>query len=237
MAQRVIAGAKVYVDVLDVSAEVSTFQLTSTSTLVENTSIEDSAITRLQGIPNHNYSYEMFWDETPDETLFTNLGSTGNQITVCPETGSEGERSIVFDGLDTAYTPGGQIGEMFAGNISGEVDGEIRQSYISYNQTTSIITDGTGIQLGALADSTESIKCYFHIYAYSGFDHVQIILKSDDNAGFTSATTQVFSGNLTSAQTGVLTIDGPITDDYWRVNIGLLGVGSVSVLASIVKVT
>ena len=56
-----------------------------------------------------------------------------------------------------------------------------------------------------------------------------MVVESDDNSGFTSATTRLTATQVTTSTTSEsLEVAGAITDDYFRVNFTIAGSGSPS---------
>ena len=107
---------------------------------------------------------------------------------------------------------------------------------ISVPKTTAVnaATNGSGAQLGVLSAALRIVVTY-HLFAVSGGTNVVVALESDDNAGFTSATsrgsvTLTTAGGVTSGQ---FQVAGAIaTDSYWRVTVTNTGVVTYTVAAS-----
>lgn len=97
-------------------------------------------------------------------------------------------------------------------NSQGVVRGQISRAKGSVSATGAL---GSGVQLGAVG-ATQYLYGSLHLFPPAGTT-VTIVLESDDNAGFTSATTRATIGPLTTAGGNWVTrVAGAITDDYFR---------------------
>jgi hypothetical protein len=77
---------------------------------------------------------------------------------------------------------------------------------------------GTGRQLGAVA-AGKSMYAALHVISASGTNPtLDVILQSDDNASFTSATSRITFTQATGRTSQLSSVAGAITDDYWRVS-------------------
>jgi hypothetical protein len=88
---------------------------------------------------------------------------------------------------------------------------------------------GTGYQLGAVA-ATQYLYGALHIFTAG--TTITVVLESDDNAGFSSATTRATLGPLTTTGgTWATRVAGAITDDYYRFRVTAI-TGTFSVAGS-----
>lgn len=94
-----------------------------------------------------------------------------------------------------------------------------RQKLMAAKATVSATTTGTGFQLGELTASLKMVVS-FHVFSITGTGAWTLTIESDDNSGFTSATTRA---TLTQVDQDddptfeVVEIAGPISnDDFWR---------------------
>lgn len=157
-----------------------------------------------------------------DEKLgFDKIGSNA-AVSFMPTTsgGALGELAYAGKALHVDYQAFGETGQLapFSLSMVGKGNPLVRGQVM--HPTTSARTssgNGTGYQLGALT-AAQSIFLALHVTAISGAPTFAVILESDDNADFTSATTRITSANY-SAATGSewQYLAGAVTDDYWRV--------------------
>jgi hypothetical protein len=77
--------------------------------------------------------------------------------------------------------------------------------------------DGTAVQLGAVA-AGEHLYANLHVLSISGTaaPTITVEIESDDNSGFTSATSRGSFAARTTVGGEAIRIAGPFTDTYWR---------------------
>lgn len=151
------------------------------------------------------------------------LGGTIVPVTICPSDvgGADGAVAFTGKGLQTQYAIlSGAPGELapFSLTASGSSAPLVRGTVLCPSSAAKTATgNGTGRQLGAVT-AGQSMFLALHVLAISGAPTFSVILESDDNSGFTSATTRITSANY-SASTGSewQSVAGAITDTYWRV--------------------
>ncbi len=89
--------------------------------------------------------------------------------------------------------------------------------------TKTVTGNETGYQLGAVS-STQRIYAGMHVLAASGTaPTLDAVIQSDDNAGFSSAATQLTFTQATGTTSEFISAAGPYTDDYWRASLTLGG--------------
>lgn len=171
-----------------------------------------------------------------DPQVFSNLGSR-KVITMAPSPTETG-RAYFFQAVDFTWQQDYKVGEMAAGSWAaqggrpsglaavGAVAGYLAKAKGSVSATGVL---GTAKQLGAIGAS-QYLYCGVHIF--SAGTTITLQLQSDDNAGFSSATTQATIGPLTTAGgTWMTRLAGAISDDYWRLNISAI-TGTFSIAAA-----
>lgn len=132
-----------------------------------------------------------------------------------------GNTGYLVTGNQFAYNFSGNHGELlkFATPTRLASTFELaRQTVMAAKAAVSVTTTGTGKQLGALSASQKMVVS-FHVFSISGTGQWTLTIQSDDNSGFTSATTR---DTFTSVDEGddptsaIRTISGAVTDDWWR---------------------
>lgn len=90
--------------------------------------------------------------------------------------------------------------------------------------------NGTGYQLGAVP-STKSMYVNLHVLSVAdAAATLTVTVESDDNSGFSSATTRGTFSAASAIGGQSLRIAGPVTDDYWRIVYTIAGGSSPSFL-------
>jgi hypothetical protein len=172
---------------------------------------------------------------TVDLSLMTELSATGHELDAFTNLGvadvphsivsnsADGSTAYLMRGIPLSYTPfEGNVGELAMTRISGKSStGPMARGALlhpgSASRTSS--STGTGRQLGAVS-STKTMYAALHVLSVSGTNPtLDVIVQSDDNAGFTTATSRITFTQRTTAGTYAWgSVAGPVTDDYWRVS-------------------
>lgn len=175
------------------------------------------------GLKSTAFNLGGFWqsatDQAVDPQAFAALGAS-KVFTLAP-TGTEGEVSYMFQALGSQYALGGQVGDLapFTLQANGsDGHGAVRGALLKARGTVSATgATGTGIELGAVSAS-QYVYATFHVF--SAATTLTVVLESDDNSGFTSATTRATIGALTTVGgTWATRVAGSITDTWWRFRI------------------
>lgn len=157
--------------------------------------------------------------DDPGDIHFGQVGSN-ILVTVCPTDGTDGETAYSFQALGAQFEQFGAIGELapFAFNASGR--GRLVQGTILDPGTTARTATytGTGRQLGSVA-AGEKLYGFLHVLSASGTTPtLDVVVQSDDNSGFTSATTRLTFAQATATTSELVTASGAIADDWFRIS-------------------
>lgn len=167
-------------------------------------------------------------DVLTGSTVYDAVGA-GPSVLQMAAPGDDGTTGYAFRSVAASHQPvGGSVGDMAADSLSLQgksgsplVQGTILLSAASAKTSTGT---GTGRQLGAVAAGE---KVYGALNVVSASGTLDVTVESDDNSGFTSATTRLTFPQATAVGDGWQTADGAITDDWWRVSY-TIGGGSPS---------
>lgn len=200
----------------------------------------------IAGIKSASCSVDGFYDAaaletgalTLDQQAFSEIGASAAPLTIAP---TKAENSVAYV---TGYTRGrltmfGNVGDVAP--ISSDMwgDTEVGRGYLLHpaNTTETGNGNGTGVQLGAAA-AGQSLVITVHTTAISGTSpSLDITVQRDDNSGFTTATTVLNTGAITTASSSLTVVAGPITDDWYRVTWTLTGTSPVARFAVAVGLT
>ena len=182
-----------------------------------------------------------FWQsaaDSVDESAFTDLGVADRVVTIA-HASTEESTAYILQAMNVNYSLLGQHGEAApftlnaaGSNAQGAIKGELALAKGDISATGAA---GSGVQLGAVA-SDEYLYAVVHVFPTAGTT-ITFTVESDDNSGFTTATTQAtFSAITSEGGTWVTRVAGAIADDYFRFNVtavtgtftcaGVIGVGS-----------
>lgn len=134
---------------------------------------------------------------------------------------TEGEPAIFTRSLVSTFNPGGggpigQLAPLTMSAVGSDRYGLIRGLLFAAAQTvTTTGAKGTALQLGAV-DADQRLFSTLHLLGEPGTS-ITVVLESDSDNTFASATTRGTFGPLTAAGGNWLTpVAGPITDTWWR---------------------
>jgi len=156
-----------------------------------------------------------------DDTLYPLLG-TADVVKSIVANSADGSAAYLLKSIPLSYTPVmGAAGELAMGTISGSSStGPVVRGTLLHpsNAARTSSSTGTGRQLGAVA-AGKSMYAALHVISASGTNPtLDVILQSDDNASFTSATSRITFTQATGRTSQLSSVAGAITDDYWRVS-------------------
>lgn len=192
---------------------------------------------RIGGLRSVELAVDGLWQSAisaaPDPQLFPNLATVDQAWTVSPD-GQAGSVAYLAQLGEFSYHAFGQVGDLtpftvdtMGTNGVGVVRGQITKAKGVVSATGAL---GSGPQLGAVGSSQ---YLYGVVHIFSAGTTITIVLESDDNSGFSSATTVQTIGPLTAAGgTWVTRTAGSLTDDYYRYRITAI-TGSFTLAASI----
>jgi len=233
-----LQNCKIYLAEFDISGDMNEGHLMTRVSPLDTTTFGNSYRSRLAGLLEFDAAYRGFWqggDGAIDDNLFDNLGSSNRNLTICPETGAAGEVSYISRAVGVDYSFGGNVGEMLAFDMSlnGQKQPLVRSTVMETGVKTTTF-NGTARQLGQVS-ATQKLYALLHVIAASAGDTLDVKVQSDDNSDFTSPTDRVTFSQATAVGSEWATpVDGPITDDWWRIVAPIGGVDpSFTMIASI----
>lgn len=174
-------------------------------------------------------------DVLDDEINVAQLGSQ-YPVTVVPNatgTVAVSDPCWMSRGLIGAINPlTGAKGEMGGFELGIPYDAAIVQAVVAAPKATvSATTTGADV---ALVGPTASQKIYaaLHVTQFAGFTNEIFTLESDDNSGFTSATTRITFTTVTGTTSEFLSLAGDLsTETHWRIVATKTGTGTCTYAA------
>lgn len=240
MAVQANTGQQIVIDDFDASCRIKSWQGAAMCEQLDTTAVCTTTGYRefIAGLKSWEFSCDGMLDfanDGQDEKLGAGqIGTDLVPISIMPTTsgGALGELAYSGKALHVGYQWFGATGDLAPFNLRAVGKGNPLVRGQVMHPTTSARSssgNGTGYQLGALSAS-QSIFLALHVTAISGAPTFAVILESDDNSNFTSATTRITSANY-SASTGSewQYLTGAVTDDYWRVRWTVSGGSSPSI--------
>ncbi len=230
MAAIVLTDCQVYVDDHDMTGDANQAML--------NANVESKKCTVfspvpwdtfLKGVRSADLAVAGYWSpgtgDTVDATEWAANGTAGRVVTLVAPGSTEGGAAYVLQTVRTTYDflEGGH-GEVAAYKLtakSSAIDGVVRGKSL-LTKTASISGTGavgTAVQVGAVA-ADEFLYLVVHLFGTAGTS-ITIAAESDATNAFAGAeTSRANTGSLTaSGGTWVTKVAGPITDEWWRLNV------------------
>lgn len=137
-----------------------------------------------------------------------------------------GDPGYAMTGAHAEYTPfnGARWGEPLAFMLRAVSRGRRVRSKLLATGAKAATFTGTGVQIAGGVPSGKKLYAGLHVTAVSGVaPTLDVVLQSDDNAGFLSPTTRITFPTKSAVGAQFATpITGPITDDRFRM-VGTLG--------------
>jgi len=218
MAIEVLRDVDLVFDAYRLRGAMNSVKLTDSCDAQEATVFGDTARRRLAGIYSPALDMEGYWDATNDGIIVGDLQLANVPITVAPQDSADGAIAFMFRALAAEYSLLGALGEVnpFSLKAQGSDGARLVRGTVMHNATRTTTGNGTARQLGALSDS-QKLYASLHVLSASVADTLDVVIASDDNAGFTSGLTRLTFNTATAVGSQWLTLTGPQTDSYWRV--------------------
>lgn len=214
--------ATILIGPLDISGLTSEANTPAEATRVDVTNFESGGWEEfLSGLKQGTIQIRGFRDEPttgdsePDQTIFAN--ESGLPATLAPANPVvEGNRGVAMKTMRASYSVEESLGDAakFSLDLGSETPLE-RGRFIAVEDSISGSGNSTGVQVGAIA-AGQTLRAYLHVISYTGGGSLTVSLESDDNSGFTSATSQFSFAALTAIDSERKTLAGAVTDDFWR---------------------
>lgn len=170
----------------------------------------------------------------PDPQAVNALGASGTLVTVA-DTSDDGATAYLMALHEGKYMHGDQVGAVLPFSLTGSGSsgvGASRGRLLLPSTALSGDTTGTGYQLGAVGAGQ---SLYTSIHCLTAGTTATVIVESDDNSGFTSATTRSSTVVTAVGGSGVAPVSGAITDDYFRVRVASVTGSFVLAVAVAIK--
>lgn len=233
MAIFVLTDATVFLDELDATCTTNQVTLNVGADVKDVTTFcDDGWRAMLGGLKTVDFTYSGFGDFAStgtDAFDFANLGSSVVH-TVTPD-GADLSVSYSFPGIKSSYRQSAQIGEVFGieGNAVNSRAGAIRGRLLLPKQTVTGDTTGSDFELGDVAAGG---RVYTSVHCFTAGTTASVIVESDADDTFASATTRSTTVVTATGGTWVTPVAGAITDEFWRVRVASV-TGSFSLAVAV----
>ena len=232
MTKHVLTDQKLIVGAYDITGSTNAIALEYSAEEKDCTVYGNDTRAMLGGLKKVQVQAGGFYDAVPlDSPLFNAVGVADSIISMFTEGTADGDVAYFFKAMAGKYDLSASVGDLFKYSLgAGASQGPLVRGVLLNDSTETASGDGSAIQVGA-ASSSQKVYAAVHVLESSGSGDqtLDVTIGSDDNAGFTSETNRfTFTQTTTAVTSQLLILDGPITDDYYRVNFAIAGSGSPS---------
>lgn len=211
--QLLVGGFRLGVQ-LDQIAEVVTTQELDASALGDTTVIKEP------GAKGYGMSGEGFWLATQDDGVQGYHRARNVPVSLLLTDGSVGTFMRSFKSMVGGHEmlEGEWGGLARVGYTFGAMGAPVRGYVLSNSEETGNFT-GSSVDLGAGPSGSQQVYAALHVFSGSG--NLDVTIESDDNSGFTSATTRFTFAQVGTAVAQAYEWATPISvgERYWRVNV------------------
>lgn len=223
MAKQIFYDTALLVDGCDLSGDINRVAVDYKTEVKDATGFGATQFReKLPGLKTLSLDFEGYYnvgDGHTDPLLFNDIGgATASVFSLFPSTPAAGGRAFICQGYHADVSFGGQVGDVAKVSLKTEGTGNLVRGTCMGAKAYTTTEGGTAYQLGAVT-ATQRIYIAAHVTAVSGTSPtLDIVLESDDNESFTSATTRITLAQKTAAATCEWSsLAGAITDDWWRI--------------------
>jgi len=233
MAHHVLTDQRIFVDDYEITGDTNAVAIEYGAELKDCTVLGNDTRMNKGGLKTVQVQVSGFYDaDTQDAEIFGNVGLANKPISVAAEGGAVGDVAYFFNAVGGEYSTGESVGELNKFEMGAGAVGSLVRGVMAHNAADTAETStgvGDAIQLGAVG-ATQRLVAVLHVLESSGSGDqtLDMVVESDDNAGFTSGLDRLtFSQVTVSGTSQVLELDGALTDDYYRASF-TLGSGAPS---------
>lgn len=206
---------------LDLSGNSNSLSFTDPIEEVDTTSFADLVRRREGTVHDSDFSISIQGDEAaePRATVEALQGDADSFFAWVESNASmaEGDYGLFVQALQTQLERTGEHGAIHMLNISGNGNGHLVIGRV-LQEDSALASSGqsTGIQFGSLSAGETMYASMFVLNATAGT--LDMVVESDDNSGFTSATTRMTFAQASAIGAFQQSVAGAVTDDWWRVD-------------------
>lgn len=224
MAKIVLIDSRLFVAGADLASVTNKIEITGEREVKDTTNFASEGWKEcIAGLGSAEVKGEGFFEASTlaneDGSAWANLGGL-QPMSVAPVAVSVGSLAYLVSALQTELgILKGATGDVAGFSLSGKASNPMARGRVA--QAPSAVmnsnANAAGYQLGAVATG-QRLYANLHVLSVSGTDTptLNMIIESDDNASFTSATTRISFAAATAIGGQSASVAGPITDDYWR---------------------
>lgn len=224
MAKLILTNVRMFAGGLDATTVSNQVELSSECEVKDVTNYGSAGWKEnIGGLFSSELKAQGFWeagDTTKvDDRLAADMAAV-KAVTVCPNAAAVADIAYIVQALQGNYSLGGQVGDVAPWKADYTGSYPLARGVVAHPPGTARTASGTGtsVNLGAVT-AGQRLYASMHVLSVAGTSTPTITgrIESDDNSGFTSATTRLTFTAATAVGGEVLRTDGTaITDTWWR---------------------
>tara|TARA_R110002020_G_scaffold2230_4_gene10430 strand:- start:4844 stop:5602 length:759 start_codon:yes stop_codon:yes gene_type:complete len=226
MAIQGLMDARIFLGGYEYTSFSSSLTTDYAAEMLDNTVFGDDTRSNRGGVRTFAFTVGGYRDDgatTPfgdaSGTAYARVGAAREVFSYAPVGTADGQRSFTIRGVNGTYTPlSGSVGDLLPFELTGAAaHSELIRGVVEGVGTKTATANSTGTNLGALS-ATQSLYAGLHVTAFGGTSPtLDVKIQSDDNSGFSSATDRItFTQNTGSIQAQWGSVNGAVSDTYWR---------------------
>lgn len=231
MSQQVISGRPVWIGEFEFSNRLQVAAIDHGADDHRVTTLNDTGHRHQPGtMKSTGFGLEGFWDasdgaDSIDKQMFDNIAVADKPVSIAAMNGLDGEIAYLMKTIEGEYQHGGAVGDPHGFSSGGGTTEDLVRGTILGVGNKTVTDTGTERQLGA-ASSAQRIFAALHVTAFGGTSPTLDVILQSDVTGFASPADRITFSQATGKTSEYLILDGPITDDYWRISYTIGGTGS-----------
>lgn len=226
----ILNHCRIYHGAYNLSADLNSLELGLEADMQDVTTFNDNGWTMVQpGLKTGTFSFEGYFTAgttSVSSHLNTEFGLSGTPLTIASSNSDGVTAFLTRTATSQVQVLGGAVGEAGKITASGTANTDVVRGTILMPTSSAVSATGTGTgrQLGALS-ATQALYASLHVVSISGSGTPTLTatIQSDDNAGFTSPTSQISFSAATAVGAQWGSKAGAVTDTYWRVSYTISG--------------
>lgn len=216
---------KIFYGALGLAANLKEFTLTPGAEMLDSSCFGNTTKVYAPGLKSVSCTASGLVDLTDDgqeELTYGYIGLSNVPVSLFPtNTPTEMSPAYFFASSGATYSIGGTHGENLRFNFTAQCSHSygLQRGYVLEPGTTARTAtgNGTGAVTPGAVGAAQYLYAVLHVVSASAGDTLDVIIESDDNGSFTSATTRVtFTQATDETYQYVTRVAGAIADTYWR---------------------
>lgn len=228
MPSEIISQQQVLWDGFNLTTSLYSVVVGLESEAVDDTTLGDNNRSNAIGLDVPGIQIEGYYDDAVyDEALAYTIGTQDILVSVL-RSGTAGARAWFLKAMHASYEPvKGSVGELAGFSAGGKASKSpiVRGKVLGYETALTATGNSASLQFVGGVSSSQSLWAGLHVFTIddNAGDTLDVVIESDNDAGFASAVTQITFDQMTDIGSQFKTVAGPITDDYFRASFTVAG--------------